>query len=200
MTTDNPIAFWNKVSDYGNWREYILPKRTDQEFEDEGKEEANNISRFIKEDYTVLDYGCGIGRVLKYVKAKRKIGLDISEKYLEIANNDKTSEYYLVDKFNEQVDFIYSLSVLQHNNEIERDKIIKSIVCLLKDGGRALISFAHIKSPNYIETEFVHKFTKKEVEEYGKHFTEYEIIEGNLVNYKDGKKCDYNEYFLIGIK
>ena len=200
MITDDPISFWNNVADYGTWREFILPKRTDAEFEDEGEREANNLSVFIKDDYTVLEYGCGIGRILKYINAKRKIGLDISVKYLDIAGKDKTSEYYLVDKFHEQVDFIYCLSVIQHNNEIEREKIINNIVDLLKDKGTAVISFPHIDSTVYVETPFVHKFTKDEVEEYGKHFSEYEIIEGNLVNYKNENKCEYNEYFLIGIK
>lgn len=197
MKTDNPKEFWNKVSIYTNWRDYILPRRTDKEFEDEGLEEANRLSKFIKEDYSVLEYGCGIGRILKHIKAKRKIGLDITDRYLELAKKDKSSEYYLVDEFNEKVDFIYCLSVLQHNNEIERDKIMVNILKLLKDGCKAFIGFPHIESANYIESSFVHKFTKEEVEKYGKYFSEYEIVEGNLVNYIDGRECKYNEYFLI---
>jgi SAM-dependent methyltransferase len=200
MITDNPKTFWDNISLQKNWREYILPKRTDESFEEEGKKQALEIQQFIDLDDIVLEYGCGIGRILKYIKAKKKVGVDICGTYIEKAKKDKTSQYYLVGECKEKADFIFSLSVLQHNNSKERIKIIQDIKNLLKTNGRALISFPHKDSLNYKETAFVHKFTQEEVEQYGKMFSDYQVIEGNLINYGDNKKCPFNEYFLLAIK
>jgi SAM-dependent methyltransferase len=200
MITANPKLFWNNKSAKPNWREYILPKRTNEEFEKEGTLEAKNISKFIDKNDVVLEYGCGNGRILKYITANRKIGLDICKSYIEKAKADKTSEYYLVDEFKGDADFIYSISVFQHNTNSERLKMLKNIKNLLTKRGRVLISFPHENSTNYKETEFVHKFTKSEIETYGKLFSDFEILEGNLVNYGDGRPCKYNEYFLLATK
>jgi len=197
MITSNPIKWWNTVSEKSNWREYILPKRNDEEFYEEGKKQADRLSRFYKYDDIVLEFGCGIGRILRYIKASRKIGLDICSKYIEIAKEeDKTSEYYTY--FDEEVDFIYCLSVMQHNTAKQRLKIMEKIKELLKTGGSAFISFPSEFSEIYKESSFVHKFTKEEVAEYGRMFSLYSVNSGNLVNYGDKKDTDIsNEYFLI---
>lgn len=200
MKTDNPIDFWNNVSGKKNWREYILPRRTDEEFYDEGQKQANFLLKFYKPDNTVLEYGCGIGRILRYIKARRKIGLDISEKFLAIARLEDDSEYYLEDDFYGKADFIYCLSVVQHNNHIERLHILDRINSLLAPGGVALISFPSDTSQIYNETEFVHKFSLDEVERYAAIFDSHQIFKGNLVNYKGVENSIDNEYFLLAKK
>jgi SAM-dependent methyltransferase len=198
MITNKPKQFWNKVSKAKNWREYILPKRSDEEFETEGIEHARLLDKYYKYSDTILDYGCGTGRILKHMDSKRKIGVDISEDYIELAKEDTSSEYYVTGKFRGKVDFIYSIAVLQHNAKPERLKIIKRILKLLNDGGRVFLHFPNVDSPNYRETDFVHVFTREEVEEYGKMFSGYKIEERNF--YKFNKEFDKNAFILTAVK
>lgn len=197
MITDKPVEFWDNISKKKNWREYILPQRTDKEFYDEGLRQANFLLKFYKPGDTVLEYGCGIGRILRHIKAKRKIGLDISERFLAIARLEDSSEYYLANEFYGQADFVYCLSVIQHNNSQERLIILNRIKDLLAPGGSALISFPNQDSQIYNETEFVHKFSLDEVKQYGLEFDYFDIFVGDLVNYKSPEKSRGNEYFLL---
>jgi len=207
MKTENPYKFWSEIQDKENWRDYIIPKRTIKEFDDEGKLQAEQMkSHYDKDTDVVLDYGTGIGRVLKHMRGKRKIGLDISKTFVAKAKkNDSSSEYYTVDDFSETADFIYSLLVLQHNTEEYRRLIINNIFNLLAPHGKTFISFPKFDSDIYKEGKFVHKFTIEEVKSYGSVFDNYIIYEDNLVGYKDqrGKYIQTvgtNEYILVGLK
>ena len=198
MITQNPKKFWLAKSKKKRWREYILPGRNDKDFHDEGLQQAKFLEEYYFPNDIVLEYGCGIGRILKHIKARRKIGLDIVPKFISIAKQDLNSEYYLIDEFKETADFIYSISVIQHNVKEEREIMMKNIFNLLRTGGSALINFPHENSDVYDKKDlFVHVFTKKEVEEYGKMFDKYDIFEGNLVNYAGKKTNKNNEYFLL---
>ena len=175
------------------------------EFYYEGFLEAQRLYYFFDSNSTIIDYGCGVGRVLKYSAAncKKAIGLDISEDFIIKAKNsidDQKVVFYTTDKFKnrEVADFVYCLMVMQHNDRCNRARIVKHIFDLLKPRGKALIQFPQVASDYYQETDFVHKFTKEEVAQYGKVFSHYKIISGNLINY--AKRINSNiihEYFLI---
>jgi len=73
------------------------------------------------------------------------------------------------------------------------------ILRILKPGKIAIVNFPQSDSTYYEESSFVHRFTRDEVEAYGKMFSSYQIIEGNFPGY--AKQCDgVNEYFLVGVK
>ena len=208
MITDRP-NFWTDKGKQTNWQEYILPGRTIDEFEKEGFLQARVLSAFIKKDTTIVEYGCGVGRITKHIAnfAKRTIGLDISKSYIEKAkrfcSDIDNLDFFTIDNFTEPecADFIYSVMVFQHNSETNRKNIIDHIIRLLRPGGTVLISFPKAESKFYTETKFVHKFTLKEVEYFGSFFSDYKIIEQNLVNYKNNPHpADYHEYFLIATK
>lgn len=55
----NPETLWKNLSDRQNWRDYILPGRTDAEFSYEGWVEAQRLFYFFDSSSTVVDYGCG---------------------------------------------------------------------------------------------------------------------------------------------
>ena len=205
METSNPKQFWDNISNQPEWRDYVLPSRTDQEFDDEGVKEAEQIHRQVTKKFEVaIDYGCGIGRITKpfRIYCKRMIGLDICHKFIEIAKLRDKAEYYLTENFKEKnvADFVFSISVLQHNDKPNQIKIMNEIYGLLKPGGIAYITFA--SGDVYFESSFIHKFGTLEILELAKNFSKIEIRDGNLVRYGGSviKPNQFNERILIATK
>jgi SAM-dependent methyltransferase len=202
----HPENFWQKVSAGENWRDYILPRNSKEDLDAEGLAEANRLFYFFDSTSMVVDYGCGIGRVLQYVaeRAGHVVGLDISQNYLDRAQGfikrDNVA-FYQSDQFQKEnvADFVYSLMVLQHNDQTHREKIMGHICSLLKTGGTAVVSFPRYDSTYYEEGAFIHKFRKEEVASLGAMFRSCRIMEGNFPNYEK-EYTGTNEYFLIGIK
>jgi len=202
----NPKSYWQNVSNHPEWKSYILPRENDADFDSEGLVEAQRLFYYFDRNSVVVDYGCGIGRVLKYVaeRAGFTIGLDICDGFLgrakETIKRDNVA-FCNSDEYQDEnvADFVYSLMVLQHNDAPNREKIVDHILRILRPGKTAVVSFPQFGSTYYEETPFLHKFTKEEVEAYGKAFSSYRIIEGNLPGYQ--KAIDgVNEYFLIVVK
>ena len=187
MITADAKRFWDAIASRPDWRQYILPKRTDDEFEQEGKLQADDIRRlFPISGGTVIEYGCGIGRISKHLSAHadRMVGLDICSAFLERARErDAASEYILADAFKEEsvADLVYSVSVMQHNTLENRQRAVASIRGMLKPGGTCLITFA--SGPVYREGDFIHKFSESEVRELSAEFVDVTIIKSNLVRY-----------------
>lgn len=208
MITDN-ADFWENKALQPEWREVILPGRTDDEFEAEGAIQATRLSALINPGSVVIDYGCGVGRVTRYLKlwAKKAIGLDACFAFIEKANErnkgiEGLSFYHVTDFAGKEnvAHLVVCLMVMQHNSPEARGKIIADIYRLLKPKGVAVVSFPSEKSKTYKETKFVHVFGKNEVEEYGKQFDTFFIEEGNLAAYRKHCADGMNEYFLVAQK
>ncbi len=101
---------------------------------------------------TVLDLGCGYGHnCVDFVNngAKRVIGLDISEKMLDVAKResaDKKIEYVNmsmtdISALNETFDFIYSSLAFHYIKDF--DDFVKEIYSILNTGGQLLFSQEH---------------------------------------------------------
>jgi SAM-dependent methyltransferase len=204
----NPKSYWQGVSEKPEWKDYILPGRDDAAFNAEGLIEAQRLFYFFDNKSAVIDYGCGIGRVLQYVadRAGHVVGLDISGGFIqraaEIVKRDNVA-FFLSDEYQKEnvADLVYSLMVLQHNDKASRIDIVTHIFKLLKYGRCAVISFPKFESTYYQETDSLHKFTQEEVELFGRMFSSYRIVEGNLPAYEI--PCDKNinnEYYLIAVK
>ncbi len=108
----------------------------------------------IKPTDIVLDYGCGVGRLLVPIRenCKQIIGADISDKILSYAIKEvdgKTLFLSLKDETGkglplEYFDKAYSIIVLQH---IEKHKAIRTLIRInnsLKIGGWMLIQFPNL--------------------------------------------------------
>lgn len=83
---------------------------------------------------TVLDYGCGVGRLAKEVlEANRQIkviGVDSSKGMLKEAKNYVLSDRFTtktVEEFNEKVDFAYCVYVFQHIPALELRDAIRQV-------------------------------------------------------------------------
>lgn len=64
------------------------------------------VNRFIKDNDSILDYGCGIGDFIKYLNSHKKIsnylGVDINENYINLAKKSyPTNNFQLIKNINE---------------------------------------------------------------------------------------------------
>ncbi len=133
---------------------------SDKIFENAGLNDANFISQFVNHESKVLDFGCGVGRVARFLSnnVHTLYGVDIStdmlnyaRKYCQDCSNtvfEKTNgrEIPLKDNF---VDFAYSLLVLQHLEKEDAFYILKEIHRILKFNGKAYLTFPNLTSAVY---------------------------------------------------
>ncbi len=204
----NPKAYWQNISAQVDWRDHILPGRSEEAFDYEGWIEAQRLFYFFDKSSVVVDYGCGVGRILQYVarKAGYTVGLDISQIFLdrakELIKSDKVG-FFRSDEYQTEniADFVYCLMVMQHNSPENQRKIMNHIFRILRKGRTAIISFPKADSAYYQESETLYKFKKEEAEVFGKMFASYRIVEGNYPNYEKAHDKSINhEYYLIAIK
>jgi SAM-dependent methyltransferase len=98
-------------------------------------------------DKVVLDFGCGPGaeaREMALLGAKRVIGLDISEKWLQLAREQAENEGVsvrceFVSRVTSPVEVIVSVDSFEHF--AEPDAVLQTMYSLLAPGGRLFISF-----------------------------------------------------------
>lgn len=116
----------------------------EERFRDETPIFARAILRHLPKDaYTVLDYGCGIGRLAKEVlKQNPKItvyGVDASDDELRLAKeyvNDSRFIPIRPENIPQKVDLIYCIYVLQHVPAIELRHAIERMHYFLKPEGK----------------------------------------------------------------
>ena len=106
---------------------------------------AREILKHAKSEpgYTILDYGCGCGRLSKEILAQDPnvtvIGLDASKDELKLATgyiNNSRFIPVLPHELNQKVDLVYCVYCLQHAPSIEIREILQRIHHFLKDGGK----------------------------------------------------------------
>ncbi len=112
--------------------------------------EIRKIAADVKEGASVLDVGCGNGRLLEVFKDKKinYLGFDNSEELIKIAkNNYPTSHFLVADILNlEQVedkkfDYVFCLAVIQHIPSRElRLEALRQMAKRLNENGNLVIS------------------------------------------------------------
>jgi SAM-dependent methyltransferase len=175
-------------------REYILPKRDMATFHWEGQSQARLLQNVIPDNATVLEYGCGVGRILRYVKAARRIGVDVSPSFLEEAARHDIepllTEDVTIDVPDDTVDFASSIMVFQHLDRERHRERIAEIRRVLKPDGRALIQFP--RDPVYYGASYY--YSAEEITGYvlGPH----KVTRGALAGYADGDPGFGREWWL----
>jgi len=121
----------------------------------------------VKKEETILDLGCGWGRILKPVLDQETfgIGFDISENMLKLSKKHLTKHGHspflingdgtLLPFKNNSFDKVYSLLVLQHMSKINGKEIFKEIHRILKPGGVAYIRVPGKFSPENLLFSFL---------------------------------------------
>jgi 2-polyprenyl-3-methyl-5-hydroxy-6-metoxy-1,4-benzoquinol methylase len=115
--------------------------------------EIRKFAEKVKSGDSVLDLGCGNGRLLEALKGKeiKYLGVDNSSKLISLARENYPLQKFIVgdllalDDINEitdgTYDFIFCLAALQHIPSQElKIKALKDIAAKLKIGGEIIIS------------------------------------------------------------
>ena len=129
-------------------------------FEGAGKLDGEILSSFVNENFQIVDYGCGVGRVAKFLskKVKAVYGIDVSKQMLNLAKDFckecSNIEFLKSDGIkipleNDSIDFVYSLLVLQHVEKEDAYLILKEMNRILKSGCKIYLSFPDLTSEAY---------------------------------------------------
>lgn len=134
--------------------------KDEEEFWERGEEDAQKLRKFVDKNSVVLDVGCGLGRVEKFLApyCKEIHAIDISARMLRLAknnlkdhanvflhkNNGKDLSLFSDNKF----DFVFSIITLQHLEKEDAYVYIKEIHRVLKRGGKA-----QMQIPNFLSDE-----------------------------------------------
>jgi SAM-dependent methyltransferase len=151
----------------GDARVQILNFEDEQHFEETGKGELARLQPFFEASSTVLDLGCGIGRIARYVAPNCGTlwAVDASPRMLELARGrlgELANVRYALcadtkvpDVPDGSVDFVYSIIVLQHLEKEHAFLLVEDVVRMLKPGGRAFFTW-----PNILDDFFLDSFVQ----------------------------------------
>jgi len=162
MRKTTHINHWLDVKDLADAKYKII---TGPDFD---KDTARDMERIkenldIKTTDNVLDFGCGIGRLLKPVSklCHQVVGVDISEGMigygLEYCKDNENILFKAMQSEtaipigSDLVDKIYSFIVLQHTEKHKAFKILCELCRTLKTGGKMLIQYPDIKQEIYFQ-------------------------------------------------
>jgi ubiquinone/menaquinone biosynthesis C-methylase UbiE len=152
----------------------ILNVSDPEVFEAAGRKDAELLGSFIGPSDTVLDLGCGIGRVTRYVAPLcREIwAVDVSETMLQFARErlaELPNVRFLLGRGTAlpeidtaSVDFAYSLLTLQHVEREHAFRLLRELRRVLRDGGCAYLTFPNLLSDEYLRA-FLHYVEVDEV-------------------------------------
>ena len=143
-------------------RDAILTGASAEEFERTGEADAAAIRRHLPSNARVLNIGCGIGRVERYlaprvaemhavdvsgemVAAARKRLAEFPNVHLREIGNDEFLRAYPSDEF----DLVFSYLVLQHLAREDAFRYLREAHRVLRPGGVLLTQFPHFLSPEY---------------------------------------------------
>jgi len=145
--------------------------KDEHEFWQSGAEEAERLRKFVSRSSVVLDVGCGLGRVEKYLApyCKEINSVDISARMLRFAknnlkeqsnvflhrNNGKDLSFFPDKKF----DFVFCLLVLQHLEKEDAFMYMKEIYRVLGRGRVACMQF-----PDFLSDKSFAYFTNYALE------------------------------------
>lgn len=133
-------------------------------FERTGREEADRLLPWVRAESTVLDLGCGMGRIAKYVAPHCATlwAADVSEEMLRFAA-DRLSDCRNVrfahsadsavpEVPDGSIDFAYSVLVLQHVEREDAFLLMRDVHRMLRPGGSAFVTWPNITEPFYLDT------------------------------------------------
>ena len=139
---------------------------------------------------TVLDFGCGVGRLSKFISQKvdHVVGVDISGKMIEVANlinSGSNISYFNIPNGpsnligNYKFNTIFSYWVIQHISNTRLSEILKEFSALLTADGRIYI--CEQISTNKLVTENIH--IQRTEEDYIQLFNQngFEIVSKKII-------------------
>lgn len=132
-------------------------------FEEGGRRDADRVGEHISPASVVLDFGCGSGRVARYVAplCAELWAVDVSPRMLELAAErlaDSTNVRFarchdvtIPDVASASVDVVYSLLVLQHLEREDAFLVLRELRRVIRPTGVAVLSFPNLLADGYLE-------------------------------------------------
>jgi|GEM_PF-2037738 len=154
-------ALWSP-GDEDDARGLILNEQDDVVFERTGRADAEHLAAYVAPGATALDYGCGIGRVARYMAPHCGLlwAVDASPAMLRMARQrlaaqgsvrlSRSTGTAIPEVPDGSVDFVYSLLVLQHVEREDAFAIMREFHRVLRPGGRAWLTFPNLLSDAYL--------------------------------------------------
>lgn len=142
----------------------LLIYNTDSEksFDEGGRRDADRLRAYFDEKSSVLDLGCGIGRVARFVApdCRQLWAVDISERMLEFASKrmahlDNITYLHSTDVEmaavpSGSIDLAYSFLVLQHLEREDAFLVLEELRRVLKPDGTLFLTFPNLLSDEYL--------------------------------------------------
>jgi len=133
---------------------------TTEYFNSSGKLDSEYLESFVNQDDQILDYGCGVGRVAKFMSknVKNLYAVDVSKEMItfakEFCKECKNIEYLktkgtTIELNDNSIDFIYTLLTLQHVEKEDAYLIIKEMNRILKNNKKIYATFPDFTSETY---------------------------------------------------
>ncbi len=144
------------------------------EFEEGGRQDAKRLAAFFDTGSTVLDLGCGAGRIALYVaeQCSKLWAVDVSPAMLKLASARlahrsnvryaQCLETRFPDVPDGSVDFAYSILVLQHVEREDAYRLMSELLRVLRPGASAYLTFPNFLSDEYLRS-FLHYVEQGEV-------------------------------------
>ncbi len=149
---------WNALVAIYSSADVRDPERADEAFWRAGAADARRLAWFFAPGARVLDLGCGVGRVLRFLAARagEAIGVDISREMLARAEQAsagvpnvrflQTSGASLEGVASRSIDFLYSLLCLIHVDRRSAYRYLEETRRVLRPNGLAFLQFQNIAS------------------------------------------------------
>jgi ubiquinone/menaquinone biosynthesis C-methylase UbiE len=145
--------------------EQILNVSDPEQFEAAGRKDAEGLlAPFIRPTDTVLDLGCGIGRVARYVAplCRELWAVDVSETMLRFAGErlgELSNVRFALGRGASlpaeipaaSVDFVYSLLTLQHIEREHAFMLLRDVRRVLRPSGVLHVTFPNLLSDTYLD-------------------------------------------------
>jgi len=134
---------------------HILNVENRATFDLRGEQFTNELKKLIEPNSVVLDLGCGIGRVEKFLAphCKEIYGVDVSGKMIKLAKRNVIYENVQFHKNNgrdlsvfpdKRFDFVFSVAVLQHIEKEDALFYLMEIYRVLKENGKVYLQFPNL--------------------------------------------------------
>ena len=152
---------WNRAAD-ADAVEAIFTGATPEIFEASGIADANRLRPLVDPHARVLNIGCGIGRVERYLAPHvgELWGVDISGRMIVRARirlaafpnvrlRELAAGEFLSAFESGSFDLVFSFLVLQHLEKEDAYRYLEDAHRVLKPGGRLSVQFPNLLSPEY---------------------------------------------------
>jgi SAM-dependent methyltransferase len=102
------------------------------------------LQKYVKENATVLDLGCGYGDFVKGIKAESKFAIDLNDNLkiffekekIKFISQSVLTEFAIPDN---SVDVVFASNLFEHFSDDELEKMMNNIDKILKPNGRIIL-------------------------------------------------------------